>query len=983
MRRRGRSGRATGRLWLAYLRRRPTDLLSLGIVVLAAGVCFALLTSTTAASRLSATRTVRRNFRAAYEILVRPRGARSAFERRHHLVDDGFLSGLFGGITMRQYHLIASLPGVSLAAPVANVGYFLIQDQLFIPLPAALRRPGQALYRVKIGWSVHDGLERYPAPTNYLYWTRSPLTFSSGDPRTGLQRLGARELDVCEGFYKGEPVAVGNSALGPLFSCATPALRITGTAHRDIVRGFGSLRPLGALLAHGLLVADPPGQLGVDVEVFFPVLVAGIDPRAEQRLVGLRGALVSGRYLSEGQGLSPPRTGSVKGPPFVRYLPVIASDKTFLDQSLRMAVSRLAALSTRADLPDLLASPRAYRTLLAARSGPVLARATLAANTAWREVLNDLRGGFAYLSDGYWRVSGTRDAVRRGVVTPAVVHNSPRIWMNSNAAAGDNGGISMAPPGAGDTDYRRVRLFSGAAGAVHLIDGRQTFLGPVLQPVGVYDPSRLIGFSPLSRVPLQTFFPPTVSGADSSSRRALGDRPLGPTTNLGGYIAQPPLLLTTLQGAIALDNGDGEQYYSGYSYRSHGRTIHVRVHNEAYQGASPRAPVSAVQVRVRGVTGPNALSLARIRLVAEEIAARTGLTVDVTAGSSPTRVPVSLAAGRYGSPPLRVFQQWVKEGVDSAVIRALAAKDEALLILVLVVCALSVGAATLAMARRRSRELAIMSALGWRQRAVVGSLLAQVAAVGLPASLVALALACALDLTGVLSASTVALALIVPVSVAIACAAAAVPALRASTATPRSAISRSRAVRHRRTRTRGIASLALSNLVRLPARSLLAAGTLALAVGAFAFVVGVQLAFRGAVAGTLLGDVISVQVSGEDLAAAAIVAVVGAVTLGDVLLANVRERRLELMTMRAVGWNERALAGLLVREGMALGLVGALLGVAASAVALALLGAPALGVLQTAAVSGAVGCLCAAGALGAPLRELAASEVARSLAEET
>ena len=50
------------------------------------------------------------------------------------------------------------------------------------------------------------------------------------------------------------------------------------------------------------------------------------------------------------------------------------------------------------------------------------------------------------------------------------------------------------------------------------------------------------------------------------------------------------------------------------------------------------------------MTGADATSRERLRVTAERIAERTGLQVDVTAGSSPTPLLVDLPASRLGRP---------------------------------------------------------------------------------------------------------------------------------------------------------------------------------------------------------------------------------------------------------------------------------------------------------------------------------------------
>src|ERR1700685_2907687 len=112
-----------GRLAWSQVRCRPARTLALIIGVLVAATAFTVLT---AASRTAQARTVGQvsaNFQPAYDILVRPKGARSAVESKTGTVEPDFLSGIYGGITMAQWHRIERIPGVPGAAPIAMGAY--------------------------------------------------------------------------------------------------------------------------------------------------------------------------------------------------------------------------------------------------------------------------------------------------------------------------------------------------------------------------------------------------------------------------------------------------------------------------------------------------------------------------------------------------------------------------------------------------------------------------------------------------------------------------------------------------------------------------------------------------------------------------------------------------------------------------------------------------------------------------------------------
>src|SRR5262245_21433059 len=94
-----------------------------GIIVATASI--AVLTGTSRTQRLQVQGTVNKNFRGSYDILVRPKGSRSARERETGSVQANFLSGIFGGISTAQWRDVRRLAGVEVAAPLANLGYVL------------------------------------------------------------------------------------------------------------------------------------------------------------------------------------------------------------------------------------------------------------------------------------------------------------------------------------------------------------------------------------------------------------------------------------------------------------------------------------------------------------------------------------------------------------------------------------------------------------------------------------------------------------------------------------------------------------------------------------------------------------------------------------------------------------------------------------------------------------------------------------------
>ncbi|MGH9071879.1 MAG: hypothetical protein ACRDX8_12110, partial [Acidimicrobiales bacterium] len=249
--------------------------LALATGVLVAAVAFVALISTVTTSRLQVHRLAASHFRPAYDILVRPPHSQTHLEATRHLIAENYLSGLFGGITTAQWHEILHTAGVSVAAPIANVGYVLLYADVNLPVP--VNRDPVQLYRVKVTWRTYNGLAHFPGAVDYVYVNRVD-PFLNVMPYGPVQvPRGGNTLDVCIHYVASEP----STPLAPF----------------DWLSCFSTRNP-GA----SSLPGKPPGAI---VFFQFPLLVTGIDPHQEALLLHLPSTVVADRYLKEGEGLLP------------------------------------------------------------------------------------------------------------------------------------------------------------------------------------------------------------------------------------------------------------------------------------------------------------------------------------------------------------------------------------------------------------------------------------------------------------------------------------------------------------------------------------------------------------------------------------------------------------------------------------------------------------------------------------------------------
>ncbi len=920
------------RLVVAQVLRRRGRSLAVVAAIVTAAVSFSLLTSAVATSRLQVQGTVKANFRTAYDILVRPAGSATPLERQQRLVQANYLSGIYGGITLAQYHQIQHLPGVQVAAPVAMVGYFLPSLFLQTKITGLVTGERQQLYRLRTTWVTDRGLTRVPGPDKYLYVSDQRFRYdqqgqSQLDPVTG------KRIAVCGGLGSGFSGNLGTPAR-PFDRRRMTELTCHSTTTSHEIRGDGFR----------------PGEIGTGLQYPFPLLLAAIDPVAEAKLVGLDDAMVSGRYLQPGDRTTTITTsGGSYGKIRHHSVPVLMANRPLSDDSVRIKVQRLAVGDPRR-LPGRLAARHAYRWVNALR-GRVLRTTSMSDAGAYPQLLAGYGRRLYNAKTQYWsagQVSYHRSA--DGHLVPVRQRNRPTTWLEPLY-----GGF-YAPWPAADTGFRRLHVHIGSnAGSGHME------FAPILHRVGTFDPAGIAGFSELSRVPLTTYYPPDAAPGDARSAGLLGGRSLLPNSNLAGYLQQPPMMLTTIR---SLGSFSDPQAFTG-------------------TGGLGRAPISVIRVRVAGVSGPDPVSRERVRLVAEQIARSTGLDVDVTIGSSPTPQLVDLPAGEFGRPGLVLSEGWVQKGAAVRLLSAVDAKSLALFVLVLVVCLLFLLNATIAAVRTRRTELGVLACLGWPAGRIFALLEVELLATGAAAGLVGTGLAAVL--TAVLSLHTAwwQLVVITPVATGLAGLAGVGPAWRACHAAPIEAITVAVRAPRRAHKVTSLTGLAVVGVTRWPGRTVLGAVSLFIGTAALAILIAIQTAFQGGVAGTLLGDVVAVQVRGVDYLAAGLTIGLGAFAVADVAYLNIAERVAEIGTFRASGWDESHLRRLFGTEALLTAALGAVTGAAVGVGVVAVLFPVGwASVLTAAGVAAGAGLLAALAALAVPLARLSRLAPATAITTE-
>lgn len=511
--------------------------------ILVATTAFVVLTGTSEVQQLAVRGSIARSFHAAYDILVRPAGSQSAYEQRTGRVRPNYLSGLFGGISVAQWHRIERLPGVSVAAPIANIGYVLPTVTVPVDLTRAVPRHGTVLLRVRLSWITDRGLSRVPDASDYVYVTdRRMLPAPEKAPLTATPREEYAAFSPGERLPDGRVVRICPDDAQPL-----QALEVFPTPDSPFTAGFRSdvecfsrltgLRGAGwAPFGHerfGPPVPFARGHFGIQLTWPFPFLLSAIAPGPEARLDGVNRAVISGRYLNASDQLH--STLGASGM-HLHYIPVLAASAPVTDETAALSVQRLSTAAAtgfaRVGLPELPGTFPLASYLDRQPGGPVIDRATVGVRRPYRDFLRTMAPSARSDSnsgaeiDQFWTVGQTSYGQSQATLVPSTVPAQPnQTWDTVGGAT-----YTFVPAEERDVQFRRLTDHN-ATGVVN-----QDYGNAWLYKVGTFAASRLPGFSPLTRLPLETYEPPSLAPGDQRTRRLLGGRALAPNANIGGYL---------------------------------------------------------------------------------------------------------------------------------------------------------------------------------------------------------------------------------------------------------------------------------------------------------------------------------------------------------------------------------------------------------------------------------------------------------------
>jgi ABC-type antimicrobial peptide transport system permease subunit len=652
------------------------------------------------------------------------------------------------------------------------------------------------------------------------------------------------------------------------------------------------------------------------------VLVAGIDPEQEAQLIGLDTALLAGDYLEDApleEGLESRTTKKNK-------VPLIINNQNYTELGISMKIEALPLEGSTETLKIIQteggeAWQTSLRQIYDARLDaegqllvdeqldlsvgrkPLAIQSVVFNTSSAPEISSDLPGS-AYTTGG--GVNIDRDiallpgSYRYEAQTQSPFSDGqPLFKLEAYGSWGEMLGseLEVSREGWSGRYYENLPLIPD-----------DTMLYRPLQVVqqkdfmfdvkGIYDLSVIHdSIDELTYAPLGIYDPPMAELQYDESAQPLAAQTILPGLNPGAVVTRPPLALTNLQGA---------RYLSG---------------REDY--------IDAIRVRVSGIEEYSEENLQKVERVASEISERTGLHVDVIAGSSPRNVWVYVPGMGY------LEEAWTTLGAVQHITQGINAMNIALLLAFLIVSGVFIMFTTNVSLMSRIEEIGVLRSVGWRKADVFRYLLSELIAIGLVGAIFAAGFS--LLLTSALEMDPspfpiIGTALAVPLLYTVS----GIPAIRRVVQkTPCELLQRGEFTHQPQTEKRPGKKLTFSRFFfnqfsRRKNRNVFTSLTFSAGIALLNLVVNILLNLQGILQVTLLGQFIALRLRTYHFVIVGIALVMGMLVMYENLLLGIREREDEFKFLHAAGWKKRHISGWIVLESVFLsgmgGIVGSTLG---------------------------------------------------------
>ncbi len=349
------------------------------------------------------------NFRGSYDVLVRPAGSTSAFEQSEGLVRQAFTSSTYGGISFDQLAAIRAIPGVEVAAPLATVGYVMMNATTTVDVSSALSGTDRRLGFYTITAISRNGHVRKTSVEGYVFTTA----------HWGQRENASGPLDI-----EGDTIRRACTETAVTFEVGVIWEPRCGPMAGSMADEFGVVTQVDPTVNHEV----------VDVRLAYPLLITAIDPAAENALTGLDAAVLEGRALTA-------EDAARSGPDNWDWprVPALLAAQQPADFTFEVAAKGVSPALVDPFLAETTDGPRRALVVDAPATGSFTT--TVAASELYERMIAGrplgplaASGDMDQLpSESLVRASDTTMIVTDGVLHPQTRELDPRIWARGSS----------------------------------------------------------------------------------------------------------------------------------------------------------------------------------------------------------------------------------------------------------------------------------------------------------------------------------------------------------------------------------------------------------------------------------------------------------------------------------------------------------------------------------------------------------------------
>lgn len=635
-----------------------------------------------------------------------------------------------------------------------------------------------------------------------------------------------------------------------------------------------------------------------------PVLIVGIDPKEEARLVGLDKSVRTtnkSRYFNSTDHHESDAANNQN------IIPILVNPNSFNKGSYDYDIERLdAPYQTEQDqqkLIDKVIKTQPKRSIINSplASYPAKSIQHLSIPTAkveetylrtMVEKTNSLQTDSEY-AEGGQLVYQSGPLQFQSTLSPFTSR-----WSNAfevSATSTRISGIGVEKELISDKGFRS--LTSMGQKVKKLEPGSSNVRFPFLQfkVVGLYDPKNIkVSKDPLNELPMETYRPSSADLVlDAKGEPVNPAKSIDTSGNPVGLLTSSPNILTTIDSARAVN---GEQ------------------------------AISSIRLKIKGASTVSEASEQLLQDVKKQIEQKTGLMVTITKGSSPQ--PVVTKVVDDGKTLGWIEQPWIHIGAAMTIFRETSVGFSGVIFAMLAVAIVYVLATSYVSMLARRKEFAVLLALGWRTKDLYKIVLIEAAILAGFVSTVALIVEGIFSYVRNEAMNGWSLLWIALFSLVIYLAGAAWSAWTIRRISPYEAIKTGEYAKAARVglKLRSTMTLALKELIGKWKRNSLSVLSIALPTALLTFFLFVTFHLQGVLYTSWLGQFVALQVGPMYYVTMGVAITIAILTTGEIMWQNVTDRRASLAVLKALGWTNRAIRQLIVLEGFLVGLISGIIG---------------------------------------------------------